>query len=193
MTVPGHQDHREAKEALAFIRQTMESASTYTAVSGWGLVAVGGIGLLASWMAASVGVAADLRVWVPAALLSVSVAMGANAWKARRSGESAWTGAFRKIAWVITPVLAAGAVLTVALARAGAEPLLPGTWLALYGAGITAGGIFSVRAIRALGIVLLGLGATALLAPGAGLALLAVGFGGLHLAVGLDLAWRHGG
>ena len=87
----------------------------------------------------------------------------------------------------------AGALLTFALANQGVSDLLPGMWLALYGAGIVAGGTFSVRAIRWMGIAVLALGAIALSQPNLGLAMLALGFGGIHIAVGLDVVWRHGG
>ncbi len=193
MTLPTHEDQEQAKETLAYIRRTMESASTFTAVSGWGLVAVGGVGLVAAWLAWSGGVAADLRVWIPAALLSVAIAAVMNAAKARRQDVPIWSGAFRKVVWVMAPALAAGGLLTMALADHGAAALLPGTWLALYGAGVTAGGTFSVRAIRWMGMAFLILGALALLMPDRGLLLLAGGFGGLHMLIGVDIVWRHGG
>lgn len=193
MTVPIHEEREQAKEALAYIRRTMENASTFTAVSGWGLVAVGGIGLVATTLAWSGSLGVDLRLWVPAALLSVIVAAGANGAKAQAQRLPVWSGAFRKVVWVMVPALVAGALLTVALAKAGVRELLPGTWLALYGAGVTAGGTFSVRAIRWMGIMFLLLGSVALFRPDWGLWLLGAGFGGLHVAVGLDIVWRHGG
>ena len=194
MTIPTEEDQQQqAKETLAYIRRTMESASSFTAVSGWGLVAVGGVGLLAAGLAWSGGSPADLRVWLPAALVSISAATVANGAKARRLRAPVWSGAVRKTVWVMTPVLAAGALLTFALAREQVMHLLPGTWLALYGAGVSAGGVFSVRAIRGMGIAFLVLGAGALLWPSQGLLFLAMGFGGLHVAVGLDIVWRHGG
>lgn len=193
MTTPAEQQKASAAETLAYIRRTMESASTWTAVSGWGLVAVGIVGLLAAWVAWTGPAPADLRVWIPAALLSVVIAGVANALKARRLELPLWSGAFRKVAWVMAPALAAGALLTFALSRHGVTDLLPGAWLALYGAGVTAGGTFSVRAIRWMGIAFLALGAVALARPELGLPLLALGFGGLHLVVGLDIVGRHGG
>lgn len=194
MTIPTHEQAKQhAQETLAFIRRTMESASTFTAVSGWGMAGVGIIGLLAAWLAWSGGVTADLSIWVPAALVSVAVATGANAVKAKRTNVPLWSGALRKMAWVMTPALVAGAALTAALVKADQQALLPGTWLLLYGAGVTAGGTFSVRAIRWMGLVFLVLGAGALFDPALGLVLLAAGFGGLHVLVGLDIVWRHGG
>lgn len=187
------EEHTSARETLAYIRRTMETASTWTAVSGWGLIAVGVVGLLSAWLAWGGGDATDLRVWIPAAVVSIALAAVATARKARRLDLPLWSGAFRRVAWGITPALAAGALLTFALARQGVTDLLPGTWLALYGAGVTAGGTFSVRAIRWLGIALLALGAVALVRPELGLLLLALGFGALHLAVGLDIVSRHGG
>lgn len=193
MTTPTHEEQQQAKEALAYIRRTMESASAFTAVSGWGLVAVGVVGVLAAWLAWSGGTPSDLRVWIPAAVLSVGIALAANAVKARQLNVPVWSGAVRKSVWVVTPALAAGALLTYALHDHGVAQLLPGTWLALYGAGVSAGGTFSIRAIRAMGVAFLLLGAAALLRPELGLLLLGVGFGGLHLGVGLDIVWRHGG
>ncbi len=104
-----------------------------------------------------------------------------------------WSGSFRKLAWVMAPTLVAGGVLTYALANAGQQSLLPGTWLALYGAGVTAGGTLSVRAIRTMGVLLLVFGAAALLRPVWGLPLLAAGFGAVHIAFGLLVVRRHGG
>lgn len=192
MTLPTP-EQEQAKAALAYIRQTMESASTFTALSGWGLVAVGTIGMLATVLAWAGNMGPDLRLWIPAAVVAIVVASLATVNKARRQDLPLWSGAFRKVVWVMAPALAAGAVLTFALARDGGGSLLPGTWLALYGAGVTAGGTFSVASLRWMGVLLLVLGAAALLEPAAGLALLGAGFGGLHVAVGLDIAWRHGG
>lgn len=193
MAIPTDEQHASAQETLAYIRRTMETATTWTAVSGWGLIVVGAVGLLATWLAWGGGQATDLRLWIPAAVVSIGVAAAANARKARRLEVPLWTGAFRKVAWVMMPALAAGALLTYALAEGGVTHLLPGTWLALYGAGVTAGGTFSIRAIRWMGIAFLALGAIALVRPEFGLLLLGLGFGGLHVLVGLDIVSQHGG
>jgi len=171
----------------------MESASTFTAVSGWGLVAVGAVGLLAAWLAWSGNRDADLRVWIPAAVVSVALGIAFNVVKARRMDVPIWSGAIRRLAWVMTPTLAAGALLTFALAAEDTWQLLPGTWLAIYGAGVIAGAEFSVRAIRWMGVLFLALGAVALFRPELGLELLAAGFGGVHVLIGLDIVFRHGG
>jgi hypothetical protein len=182
-----------AKETLAYIRQTMESASTFTAVSGWGLMSVGGIGLVAAGLAWRLGMPESLRVWLSAAVLSCVVAGLSTAAKSRLLEAPLWSGALRKIVWVMAPALTAGAVLTYTLWIEHVGHLLPGTWLALYGAGVTAGGVFSVRALRGMGLLFLALGVIALLAPSTGLLLLAVGFGGLHLGFGAYIVKRHGG
>lgn len=193
MSTPTHPARQQAEETLAYIRQTMESASTFTAVSGWGLVGVGCIGLLASWLAWAAGTPALLVVWIPAALVAVAVSAVSNAAKARRLEVPLWTVTLRKMVWGLAPALAAGAFLTQALVAQDAPHLLPGTWLALYGAGVTASGTFSVPAVRWMGLTMLALGAVALLQSDFGLVLLAVGFGGAHVAFGLYIVQQHGG
>jgi len=193
VTIPTQDDRTHAQETLEYIRQTMESASTFTAVSGWGMSLVGGVGLLAAGVAARLENQADLALWIPTAVLAIAIAGVANTVKANRMRVPLWSGSFRKLAWVMAPVLVAGGVLTYALANAGQQGLLPGTWLALYGAGVTAGGTLSVRAIRTMGVVLLVFGAAALLRPLWGLPLLAAGFGAVHIAFGLLVVRRHGG
>lgn len=193
MSIPTNQEQEQAKETLAYIRDTMDSASRFTAVSGWGLAAVGVLGIAAAAWAWAGDLGADLRIWIPTALLSVLIAIVSTISKARRMDVPIWSGAIRKLAWVMAPALIAGAMLTFAMNAHGAAHLLPGMWLALYGAGVTAGGTFSVRAIRWMGVTVLVLSGLALYRPEWGLLLLGAGFGALHVVVGLDLVVRHGG
>jgi hypothetical protein len=92
------------------------------------------------------------------------------------------------------PALVAGAVLTVAFVATGESALLPGTWLSLYGAAVTAGGVFSVRPVPIMGCVFLGLGALCFAVPvQAQQLILAAGFGGLHLTFGYQITRHYGG
>ena len=191
--MPTQEDKEHAKQTLAYIRQTMESSTTFTAVSGWGLVTVGVLGLFASWYAVYRGEPAALSVWLPTAIVSVLVSMAFNARKAKTMDVALWSGSLRKVAWVMAPALVAGAMLTWALKVQGNHLIMPGVWLSLYGAGVTAGGTFSVKAIRWMGMLDLALGAAVLMMPEYSTWLLATGFGALHIACGLYVVQRHGG
>jgi len=186
--------HR-AMEDLRFIRRTMENGHAFTAVPGWGGVWMGVSALAAAWIAAAQSTPeAWLGVWAAEAVIGALIGGWAIERKARRVGLPVLSGAGRKVLLGFAPAALAGIVLTLALWRTGAVALIPGSWLLLYGAGVVAGGIFSVRVVPVMGLGFMALGAFALLAlPGVGDALLAVGFGGLHIVFGIVIARGHGG
>lgn len=187
--------HAYALDHLAFIRATMERAGAFTAVSGRGQVLVGAIGLAAAFVAhRQVGPAAWLAAWLAAAVAGIVVAGTAMWRKARRLGVPLLGGQGRKFALGLLPPLLAGALLTLALVRAGAPGLLPATWLLMFGAGVVAGGASSVRPVPLMGACFIALGAVAVAAPAAwGDALLALGFGVVQLGFGVLIAVRYGG
>lgn len=187
--------HERAMEHLRFIRETMERASSFTAVPGWGLVLVGltalPVSLLSGWLASR---ESRLALWLAEAVVALLVAGWAMDRKARRLGVPMLSGPGQKFALGFAPPLAAGAVLTAVLYRAGLEGLLPGTWLLLYGVAVLAGGTFSAPAVPLMGALFMGLGAAAFLGPPAwGNLFLAAGFGGLHIGFGILIARRYGG
>src|SRR5882672_5309384 len=134
-----------AADDLRFIRETMERSVAFTAVSGWGQVALGVTAMGAAWLAArQISPLTWLRVWFGEALVAVAIALLSIVWKANRRGLPVFSGPGRKVALGLLPPLVAGAFLTFQLFRGGMQSALPATWLLLYGAGITTGGAFSV-------------------------------------------------
>ncbi len=193
--------HEHAMADLRFIRRTMEEAGSFTAVPGWGMVFVGATAVGAAALAAGQRDAgAWLAIWLLEAMLALVVAAVSLARKARvglsvgLSGHPLFRGPGRRFALSFAPPLAAGALLTVVLFRAGFEPALPGTWLLLYGAAVATGGAFSIRIVPVMGVCFMLAGVVALLAPpGWGDWVLGASFGGLHLVFGVLIARRHGG
>ncbi len=83
---------------------------------------------------------------------SFAIGIGAVRLKARATGEALWSKPARKFALAFAPPIAAGGVLTIALWRAGAGNVIPGTWLALYGVAVMGAGAFSVAVVPAMGV-----------------------------------------
>src|SRR5262245_18213708 len=187
--------HGRAMDNLRFIRETMERASSFTAVPGWGGVAIGVTALIAALIAVRIRDEHEwMYVWaweLPLALLIGGLTMKRKAGVAQLKLLSA---PGRKFTLSLTPPLVAGAFLSVAMAREGAYDALPGMWLMLYGAGVVTGGAFSVRVVPVMGLCFMALGALALFTSIAwGNLLMAAGFGVLHIIFGTIIARRHGG
>ncbi len=187
--------HARAMDNLRFIRKTMEAAATFTAVPGWGTVAVGVTALVAAVLASAADSTARwLFIWMGEAVLSVAISIYTMGLKARAAGLPLWSEPARKIVFSFAPPLAVGALLTLVCYERGLLDLLPGIWLLLYGVGVIAAGTFSVRIVPVMGIAFALLGTLALFAPAAWTPVcMAAGFGGLHIVFGALIARRHGG
>lgn len=186
--------HDRAIDNLRYIRETIERAGAFTAVPGWGFVAMGVVAIAAGLLAAGRDEAGWTMTWSAAAAIASVIAIVTVARKARRVGLPVLSGPGRKLALSFAPPVLVAALLTAVLLRRGTADLLPGLWLALYGTGVIAGGTFSVRIVPVMGMFFVVLGALALaLPPAYGNALMIAGFGGLHLVFGLIIARRYGG
>jgi hypothetical protein len=187
--------HGRAADDLAFIRETMERSATFTAVPGKGGMAMGAIGCAGAAAAASQATAtAWLVAWLAAAAGAVVAGTVAMTAKSRDVGKPSIHGVRAKFVRSLLPPLAAGALLTAALWRAGFATALPGTWLLLYGTGLMTAGAFSAPIVRAMGACFMVLGAAAFASPAAwGDLWMTLGFGGLHMGFGFWIWRRNGG
>jgi MFS family permease len=184
-----------AMDNLRFIRETMEAAGTFTAVSGWGTVVIGATAIGAAALAGIThSTTRWIFIWLFEAALSVAISVYTMALKARAAKLPLWSEPARKILFSFAPPMAGGALLTLVLFEHGLVPLLPGVWMLLYGIGVVAAGTFSVRIVPVMGLAFMIVGALALVGPATwGTAYMAAGFGGLHLFFGVLIARRHGG
>ncbi len=188
--------HDRAMDNLRFIRETMERASAFTAVPGWGQVAIGVTALFAALVASQQkpSFADWFAVWMVEAAVSAGIAGWTMYRKAHASDTSLLSRPGRKLIINLMPPMVVGALLTVVFYRAGLTAQLPGLWLLLYGTGVVTGGAFSVRPVPFMGLCFMFLGAGALFLPAAwGDALMGAGFGLLHVIFGIHIARNYGG
>ena len=187
--------HEHAIDNLQYIRATMERAGSFTAVPGVGGIVLGGTALGVAALAAHIGNAgAWLATWLGEAVLACFIGLAGAARKSHQANLPLRSGPGRKFLVGFAPPLAAGAMLTLVLFRAGLLAALPGTWLLLYGTGVLCGGAASVKAVPVMGICFMALGTAALFAPaGWGNAFLAAGFGGIHILFGILITVKYGG
>jgi len=187
--------HAHAMDNLRFIRETMESAGSFTAVPGWGQVAIGATALGAAAIASrQAGTGTWLATWLAEAVVAIVIGSWGIGRKARATGYSLNSGPSRKFVICFLPPLIGGAVLTPVLYRSGAAGLLPGVWLLMFGAAVVTGGALSVRIVPLMGLCFMVLGAVALFSPVSwGDLFMGVGFGLLLIVFGLIIARRYGG
>jgi hypothetical protein len=187
--------HDRAMDNLRYIRETMELATAFTGISGWGEIAIGVTALFASSIAAQQPTFnAWLAVWIAEGLISLLIAGWSMDRKTRAIKMPLGSGPGRKAVFSLTPPMLAGGLLTIVLVQAGLTNAIPGVWLLLYGTGVITGGMYSVKVVPIMGICLMILGALALFSPPAFANwFMAAGFGGLHVVFGAIIVRKYGG
>jgi hypothetical protein len=184
-----------ARDNIRFIRETMERAGAFTAVPGWGGVAMGitalGAAVIASQRASHL---AWLFTWIGEAAVAIAIALWTTYSKAREAGTALLSGPGRRFVYSFAPPLFVGVLLTILLTRMELVDEVAGVWLLLYGTAVVTGGAFSIRIVPLMGLCFMVLGTVALFCPSSwGNALLACGFGGLHVIFGAVIARKYGG
>lgn len=184
-----------AMDNLRFIRGIMETAATFTALSGWGQVVIGFTAIAAAIVASRQTAPWNwIATWLAEMGIAAGIAVASMAIKSSMANAPLLSGPIRKLVLSFSPAMLVGAVLTVVLARRGLDSMLPGVWMLLYGAAVVSAGVYSVRSLPVMGAAFMILGTVALLVPPAWTTgLMVAGFGVLHIAFGVWIARRHGG
>ncbi len=187
--------HEHAAENLRFIRSAMERAGTFTAVPGWGTIAVGVTAVIAA-MAAGQNITSSrwLNAWIAEALVAAVLGGGSIAFKARASSTPLNSAPARRFALAFLPAIVAGGILTSALWTHGMREEVAPMWLLLYGTAVMAGGALSVRIVPVMGAAFALLGTAAFFLPASAQpVMMTAGFGLLHIIFGALIARYHGG
>ncbi|MGC2662071.1 MAG: hypothetical protein WA324_29260 [Bryobacteraceae bacterium] len=185
---------RRAADNLRFIRDTMERASSFTAVPGWGGIYIGLTAIAAGTLAYDHPLPQQFSVWLAEAAVALAIAIAAVRVKSRRLALPLGSRPARRALLSFVPPLLAGAMLSIILDHIGMLGIMPGLWLLLYGTAVVTGGAFSVRIVPVMGLCFMLLGAISFVTPVSwGNQLLMLGFGVIHIVFGAVIARRYGG
>src|SRR5947209_18705486 len=103
--------HHRAMDNLRYIRETMERASAFTAVPGWGQVAIGLTALVAAYLAArQPNGKAWLVTWLVEAVISLLIAGWSMDRKARATAPPLLSVPARTVACSRSPLILVGSV-----------------------------------------------------------------------------------
>ena len=184
-----------AVDNIRYIRSTIEAANTFTTIPGRGCILMGAIALLAATAELVPAFTSYwLPIWLIAAVASSTIGLYFMSAKAKQQGLNLGRAISVRFFLTLAPAFIAGGILTVALIDVVPRVAIAGIWLLTYGIGIAACGVFSITLVLIAGFAFMGLGAVALFAPDAwAAALLALGFGGIHLALGALVMRDYGG
>jgi hypothetical protein len=184
-----------AIDNLAFIRETMERSTHFTAVPGYGGMLMGATALVAAYVASIQPSLRDsLITWLVEAALAFSIGLLAMWQKSKIAGQPLASAPAKKFALGFAPPFIAGAIIVLGMIKNGEFYLLAPVCMVAYGAAVVCGGAFSVRAIPVMGWCFIGLGAIAFaIPPSNGNVMMAASFGVTHLIFGAIIARKHGG
>lgn len=184
-----------AFDNLAFIRETMERSSSFTAIPGYGGALMGVTAIGAAVIAHNQPTLRGwLTTWLVEAVLAFCIGMFAIWQKAKNSGDSLNSAPSRKFAFGFAPPIIAGIVLTSLLYFRGMFSFMPTVWLTLYGTAVVTGGAYSVRIVPIVGWLFVGLGLISVFVDTSyGNILMGLGFGLMQIVFGLVVARRYGG
>lgn len=199
---------------LTEIRAIMERSSRFISLSGLsgvgaGVVALAGAGAGHWFLRREYGETGFLRLLqsteserelvlpyllaLAAGIIAAALAVATffTVRRARRAGQPVWSALGRRLAVSMAIPLVAGGLFCIALFLRGAVSLVVPGLLLFYGLALLNASKYTLDEIRWLGLTQLLIGLVAVLLPGFGLALFALGFGFGHIIYGLLMYNRY--
>jgi len=184
-----------AIDNLAFIRETMERSTSFTAVPGYGGMLMGVTAVAAAYVANSqVYLVNALSVWLGEAALAFAIGLLAMWQKSKIGGTSLLSTPAKKFAFGFFPPLIAGVIIVLGLWGRGEYYVLAPICIVCYGVAVICGGAFSVRIVPIMGWCFLVVGAVAFALPSQyGNLMMGMSFGAMHIIFGAIIARKFGG
>jgi hypothetical protein len=194
VTSPG-----EAEEHLRVIRQAMERSTKFSTLSGLSGVVVGLLALIGCFVTDRIqSLVWDAVAWTAVMLLCFVTDFVFTKRRAARVGKHPRSPLAKHLARAAAPGFLAGAAFTLfhLLHPAALGTYLYAAWMLCYAGSLLSVGMFSVREVSVLGWAFLAAGALTLLIPPhfafGPRAMMAVTFGGFHVAYGVYMGNRYG-
>jgi len=191
-------DAREAEENLRVIRALMERSTKFSTFSGISGICAGLASIAGCIVTRKLGhdpgtfPAAFLTLWSVVIVVAVGTDYLLMKRRAARVGKHVLSRLGKQMVIASAPGLGMGAVVTLYLLQHKLLGTVFPFWMLAYGIAVSATGLFSQREVSYLGAAFLLAGTVALFAPGFGLTMMALTFGGFHIVYGLVMSRKEG-
>ncbi len=196
---------------ISEIRSMMERSSKFLSLSGWAGVMAGIYALVGAYAAhqylhfhpeSPAYTPVDSATWpttsqklIALAIIVLVLAIGTAVFlsyqRASKRREKLWSATSKRLLANMAVPLAAGGLLILILISSGLVGLAAPLTLIFYGLALYNAGQFTYRAVRALGLIEIGLGLVAASFIDYSLLCWAIGFGALHIIYGIYIHYRY--
>jgi len=196
-------------EDLHDIKEMMSRSSRFISLSGLSGVSAGIIAIIAAFAAYKTVYAHQdylgyrvavltteslirlLGIGVVAVILAIGGAIFFSTRKARKKSQPVWSIQTKRMVTNLLIPLVSGGLLTVLLLFKGYVGLVAPLTLVFYGLALVQASHFTLKEVKSLGILQIGLGLLATYFIGYGLLFWAVGFGILHIIYGVVMEIKY--
>lgn len=191
-------DAREAEENLRVIRALMERSTKYSTFSGLSGICAGLASIVGCFVTRELGRDPGafpfqfLALWSTVIIVAVGVDYLLMKRRAARVGKHVISRLGKQMVMASAPGLGVGVAITLYLLQHNMLGTVFPFWMLAYGLAVSATGLFSQREVSLLGAAFLLAGTLTLFAPGFGLTMMALSFGGFHIAYALAMSRKEG-
>lgn len=197
-------EERDYVQDIAEIRSMMERSSKFLSLSGWAGIMAGIYALAGAWIAYSLfgfhpdeifytspNLASVVLLAMGILILALASAIFDSRRKAKKRDEKAWNATSRRLLASMAVPLFAGGILILVFLSKGLIGLIAPLTLLFYGLALYNAGNYTIREVRLMGVVQIGLGLLNSWFIGYGLLIWVLGFGVVHIVYGIYMHFKY--